>query len=357
MFKRIVEMGLSIAIVFLIGAMVVTEVMCDIQQNVIKVRALLETTVKRLKSGQTVSQNHAFIYLAIDSTDDLLISLSYPKRVNREAIGEDIHPGHVDRIVIGRIEDIQNEVGTPSPNEKPKIHVNHALEAIKYVLGGKFGSASDEIKQSKKTLPGSLSSSSSAEELWSHLVVPDYKVGSMPVRGSAPRLYNPQGLGGSSLTGTRPTVLSQYIQDQIVSIRDWLRLELKNLNVIDQSWEFDMMVWGPEIAYALINSLPNKYLTHEELNFIGRYPVEESEVIHDRISNIVHRITPMNNDWRMERIIVVLIDVLNAIRHILNKNWVEARDLITTSIAESRYDVPAAAQASFTQFMTVTYRL
>jgi hypothetical protein len=61
-------MHLSIAIVFLIGAIVATEVLCDAAEGAAKLRTWFERTVKRLEKGQTLQQNRHFIDHTIDRT-------------------------------------------------------------------------------------------------------------------------------------------------------------------------------------------------------------------------------------------------------------------------------------------------
>jgi hypothetical protein len=388
-------MRLSIVIVFLIGAMVVTEVMCDVDQEVLKVLALLEKTIKRLESGQTVTQNHEFIYLAIDGTDELLKLVSYPKLVNRKGISPNIPKRAVDGILVPCIEEIGKVVRSDT---KPTVHVKYVLEAIAYVLRGKLGSAKSTIELSKKHLPDSVScssassASSSSEELGSDLEIPPYQVVRRPVGyiGSLPPLPDtdsweghphnrypfyrqyPEGEssnnrnpfsrksteGGSGVNSS--TRISDYSVGQIGMIREWL-LSMMVLRVTsnpNNEWILKMRTCVPEIAHALIYSLPDEYLPSEESKFIGRYPVEEKEVIGNRIETIVQHITEMTKDGGGLGIAEVLIvrDVLEAIRQILIERWKDALVVIYKSTRTNGIYQDNSRQP-FNNYMTGTYGL
>jgi hypothetical protein len=147
-------MRLSIAIVFLIGAMVATEVICDAEAHIARGRAWFEKTVDRLESGQTVTQNRRFIMLVFDYTDQLLAMVSCAPRVNRTTIGQNTH--NPDGELIGRIENIQTVLRNRRPPTRPGIHVNLFLSTLKNVLRRDFLSARFFINKSKPNLPHSL---------------------------------------------------------------------------------------------------------------------------------------------------------------------------------------------------------
>jgi hypothetical protein len=138
----------------------------------------------------------------------------------------------------------------------------------------------------------------------------------------------------------------------------------------------------PEIAHALISSLPNTFLPSVLLKFIGRYPVEKPEAIRHRIETIVRhiRVPEMSeeNDTRLVvqgATVLVLKDVLKAISHILIQQWEDAEKVMLDSIVENflhqRTDAGELIYASidhmlymrtsshlpFTSYMTVTYDL
>jgi hypothetical protein len=115
-----------------------------------------------------------------------------------------------------------------------------------------------------------------------------------------------------------------------------------------------MMECVPEIAYALVNSLPIGYFPDEKLKFIGRYPVEEPDVIRGRISQIEQVIT--SKGTMVGTASAVLKDVLVAISHILRRDWGKAKTVIDESIQQSAVSVPATA-VNFHKYMQMTYHL
>jgi hypothetical protein len=216
--------------------------------------------------------------------------------------------------------------------------VNYALEAIAYVLRGNLGSAKATIKQSKKDLPDSVSSlsasassSSSSEELGSDLEIPLYQVVSHN-RYPFGRQYSE---GESSVN--RSTRVTNYAKAQISIIRKWLYSMLWSRIDRNNEWILKVRTCVSEIAHALIYSLPDKYLPSEESKFIGRYPVEENEVIGNRIEPIVQHITEMDNDGDLVLAapeVVVVGDILRAIRGILMRRWDGAKAVIRKSMGE-----------------------
>jgi hypothetical protein len=70
-------MRLSIPFLFLIGAMVATQVMCDTITGAEEVCNWFEPTLDRLENGQTLKQNRLFIDLVNVRANQLLESLTF----------------------------------------------------------------------------------------------------------------------------------------------------------------------------------------------------------------------------------------------------------------------------------------
>jgi hypothetical protein len=234
------------------------------------------------------------------------------------------------------------------------------------------------------------SASSSSKELGSHLFIPRYQVASILVGDiSSPALLhdtdrseefthnsgffdshytdkrsNPLRLkyteGESSLSTS--TVVSESVT-QIGRIRAWLYyIQLDRANPNDE-WILNMMTCVPEIAHALIYSLPDRFLPSDESKviskFIGRYPVETPNVIGDRIETFVQHITKIVKDediLQVQSAVLVVKDILKAIRHILMHQWQDAKKVIDKSIREIKI-VNLARPVDFEIDMGFTYGL
>jgi hypothetical protein len=351
-------MRLPITSVLLIGAMVVTAVTGDpeIKKGVVKLRLWFGKTVKRLESGQTVTQNQQFINLAIDYTDHLLAILSYQSAVYEKQVFSGTPYLEVDGKLIHRIEDIQNEV--VPPDDRPKANMKHVLEAIKQVLRGNFQSARDAIEVSKSDLPDSTCSPSEQLELGSmnrEVDIPNYEVVSRPDTGVPLQLDHTEGEPSQS-SFTLPTGFSQHTMTQIGTIRNWIALRLTAVHDYYEYWVARMMRFVSEIAYAVINSLPNKYVPHEESRFIGRVPVEERGVVAGRIYPIETHINEMDQR-RIDPIALTVRDVLQAIREILGQDWRTAKTVMDRSRLDRPYLVSAEDAHNFDVYTHTTYGL
>jgi hypothetical protein len=334
-------MRLSIIIVLLIGAMGATEVLGDMEKlkEVVKFRLWFEETVKRLESGQTVLENEQFMDFAIDGADSLLGLLSYQTAVEGEEVRQETHDLEIDSKLIHRIQDVQNEV-VPAEN----AHLKIVLEAIKQVLRGNFQLARGAIEESKRDLPDRICPLS--ERLITDLEAQNFQVVSIDHTEGEP----------SQPSSTIPTVFSQRTREQIGTIRNWIVFRLRSLFAHDADWVGWMMRGVPEIAYAMINSLPNQYVPSEESRFIGRVPVEEWGVVEGRIYRIETHITEMDQS-NIDPIALIVIDVLQATRAILRKEWGQAINVMNISrwqrpCIESKDDIN-----TFHTFMDITYRL
>jgi hypothetical protein len=371
-------MRLSIAIVFLIGAMVVTEVMCGIKAKQISdVLTLLEKTVTRLESGQSVTDNRKFIYLAIDRTDRLLTGLSFGNTLvkRKEEITPDTPERDFDGILVPRIKVIQRIVSSsiirgsvPSDDRPVTIFVKFLLGAIADLLSGDLQSAADMIQQSKNPVLNILNSvpppRSSSKEFGSTLSLPTYilvskPVGSLnplPVGHLDPRLVLGDTVGESS--GPIPYGFSSFMSD-ILKIREWLHM-MVNIQAGTNptpEWISNMMWCVTDIAHAIINSVPVRYLPSQQSKFIGRYGVENPREIWNRIIAIFNHITGMRRLRSLPPVLLVVRGVLGGIVHILSKDWASAKTLLARADNGEPYVIDQRVVFDITDHMRTTYSL
>jgi hypothetical protein len=345
-------MRLSITMVLLIGAMVVTEVIGDphMKKEVVKLRVWFEKTVKRLERGQTVTQHKDFIEFAIGHTDDLLRLLEYQTAINGEAIYLEAHYLEIDGKLVNRIQAVQNERVPGGPEKAYAINV---LEAIKQVLRGNLRLARTAIEESKTVLPDDICPRT--ERLRSKILITNYEVVSRRDIGFPPQSDQTE-VEPSQSSSTLPTGFSEPTRDQIATIRNWMVFRLNNVFPYNKQWVGWMMRWVPEIAYAVINSLPSQYVPSEESRFIGRVPVEEWSVIAGRIYRIETHITEMDQR-RIDPIALIVKDVLRAMRGILRWDWSKAKTVMDNSRRQRPYRVSVDDTYKFYSYMDTTYRV
>jgi hypothetical protein len=296
-------MRLSIANVFLIGAMVASEAMCDTVTDVAIVRVWFDQTVKRLETGQTLTENREFVDLTIDRADELLEYISCQKFVNYRSAGNH----NPDRVLIDRITAIQEEHLTS--NADATVHVKHLLEAIKQVLHGNLVFARAAIDKSETDLSYNLTLD---DELTMNTVAR-----TLGHKATTPGEQDIAVITVEHLI-QKPTYYILGRVQQTAEILEWLKLRLSRLG--NQDWIERFLACVPEIAQALVNVLPEAYIPEGGSRFIGRYPLEEPGVIANRIPTIERRTTNLEEGSDMPLAVVLTKSVLQAISLILRKS-------------------------------------
>jgi hypothetical protein len=334
-----IGMRLSLAIVFLLGTIVVTEVMCDTvtPAEVLQLRTWFEPTLARLESGQTLKQNRPFVEFAMKCAEYLVRTVSFGRLLKILTLG--LH--HDDNALIERIEWIQYDgYGLLHFHDHSSVHVKHILKAIKEVLRGDHKSARDAIEESRLTLPDEPESPPSGEH----------------GGPSNPDSTSEYLLGIFIDVREIPDYVINGTLEQISTIRAWLRSSLSNL--IDhaefRTQDFALADSVAEIAQALVNSLGSQYLASEKSKFIGRFSFETASEIGGRILKIEREITSATADRTPALKVVVLKSVLKAIGYMMRENFQGAMYVINGSIWDYRYTVQPADESFFT-FMDKTY--
>jgi hypothetical protein len=313
-------MRLSIAIVYLIGAMVATEVIyANPAVLAAKLRTWLEKTVQRLEAGQTLKQNRHVIYNAIEHTDVVLRTLSESSERPVTRIPSGIGIDFPDLMVIDLLESIRLELS--KWHDDSTQHVEYLLAAIRHVLRGDPKSARDEINKSMEVLDCNLTPDDR-----SRFEVLDENNQAQTSEKSPGRRTNLD-IPGLYIAGTGT---------QAVAIRAWLKSKLELPQLVDgdehSSLYNSFLECVAEIAQGLLNTLPDQYLPQGESKFIGRYPLEEADVIGGRISQIEPKIIPMQGRRNIPIIAFrVMKSVLAQIKYILLKDLDKAKSEIDNS--------------------------
>jgi hypothetical protein len=342
-FKRIFEMRLSIPIVSLIGVMVATEVICDPEVLASKLCRWFSQTVGRLETGQTFRQNRYVIYIGIEHTDSMILSTmsdSSGKPVTR--IPSPIVSKTPDSTLIGLLESIKHELVNWGDNSTK--HVEYLLEAMNQLLRGNLQSAKSEINKSKKILDCDLTPNDK------------FQFNVLKVNNDEGTSEQPPG---------RRINLAIWSTDYLAApgkaaaFRNWLGSQLRQFGNRggDQSWYNKFLECIVEIAQALVNTLPGRYLPETESKFIGRYPLEDAGVIGNRMSQIEEKINPMDGRGKLVKEIAVIKSVLKQIQFILWMDLNAAQVESSNSISELWVKVTAPEINVYNEYMEDLYEL
>jgi hypothetical protein len=331
-------MRLSIAIVFLIGAMLATEVIGSMELEAAKLRTWFNQTLERLTRGQTLQQNREFIIVTLLNANRLLRLLSYQKLVvempDDDIVSQDGVYRYLiesDKVLINEIVEVDNV--PPPSNDRAIVHVKYLLRSVKDVLRGDLKSAREEVYKS--------------ESIFEYSLTPD----------DEKEFNTVTGLPGSPHAGDVAVGVESphYIDGSVnktSSIRTWLKLRLMGLeaHASDQDpWMVMFLMSVSEIAQALVNSLGSN-LPPVVLTFIGRYPVEELSVIANRIVFIKSKIISSIGD------VLGMRFLLNAIVHILSLDFVAAKRVLKVSNEKYPYNLNPSDK-SFNAEMSGIYHL
>lgn len=333
-------MRLSIAFLFLIGAMVANQVMCvdDTATRAAEVRNWFAKTLDRLQNGQTLKQNQEFVIVAIYKANQLLASLALDL-VLSSPHGHDlgpINPIMSDRNIIDRIEAVQNKLVVYS-NDLPTLHVDKVLEAIKQVHHGDFKSARDAINQSEELLP--------------YNIPPTEGVGYTG-------LYVDKGRDGFYAVQDPDIPINSFegTKTETGTIRQWIKLTMTDLYRGRVRIEAFMECLS-EIAQVFVNSLPDVYYPANKSKFIGRPVLENPAVIAERIVEIVTIINTCSEGIEIPVTVGIKKDVLMAIRLMFRGQFDEARKTIANSINNRPCSVTPDGVRSFGGWIDHTYGL
>jgi hypothetical protein len=321
-------MRLSITIVFLIGTMVTTEVMCDDPPAVraAKVCKWFEATVKRLEDGQTLKQNGEFLGLAIYQANTLLGHLSSGSTINRitTASGNQMS----DNVVINQIGQIRDQLR--ACDDSAKEQVSYVFKAIQDVLDGNLQKARNTINESKDRLPCVLTTRFSillscyASEMDLHYSSDGEWVTLVEAH---PRPIPTYYMGGEN---EKTRAIREWLRSKLAELTRYSLYQSNNQNIYpniypDEGWKIRFMECLAEIAQALVNPLPAKYFPPEGSKIIGRYSLQGHNEIYHRIVEIQSNIAPKNNsESEIEPLAAAVKSVLTLIILIFEDKLFEA---------------------------------
>jgi hypothetical protein len=329
-------MRLSVGIVFLIGAMVATEVTCDTADMVANVRTWFEETLKRLEMGQTLKDNRPFLDFTIGNVNHVLGLLSCTRSVDFQINSRETDIPF-DNLLLGQIKEIQNELRPR--DDRAALHIGYLLEAINHVLLGNLGSARVAIDASTRDLPFTAPSSD------------DPRVASNRISSSMLPL-------GVTFGRPIPTYFNDGTLEQTAIFRAWLSPRLSGSRLEDYHWLAKMLHCVGEITQALVNWVESPYLPREQSKFIGRYPIVRTEEIALRIQHLEHNMTPddATETNGISLRVVVLKSVLQAVMHMFNYDFKKAKEVIDNSIENNRYRfTDPNRRGLFRAYVLVTY--